>query len=455
MEDSQRFSEPEVEEDSYIVTHNPHSRTVVLQTEPNDKDQIPSALTNDDDECVGPESEHRVDSPTYDLEPSQINNSQLCSQHEESNSRILSRMSPAVRETYLKYLSERDLVKSPSPVKSLRQSEYERDFEQSFETRSEVDSVEYLPLKENKQTMSITRPSTEFMQVTSGDTFHLTRPTAYTNTNVMSASQVIVTRPITVTSVISPRVIRHVDASGAHRAETHATFSKPAPFWPSEEQRTRVTRNLFFAPGEEGSRHPGRTGIQLPLNGVTTVGDQPPTTNSVITTWLKQNPQATFREHDRQTRSTYTNLFPQVELFSPFHDIEPMTREVKYAECTGVGYVTKDADGNQTHKYFEPVGHDGSALTEGHSVHSAVPDQGRVDPLLGGGKRGESQVHLSNYPREIAHQPDPPNFYDRAGAAPRFHAHPLTTRDAQSLSRGKPVATARAPDFVIFCLSKS
>ena len=82
-------------------------------------------------------------------------------------------------------------------------------------------------------------------------------------------------------------------------------------------------------------------------------------------------------------------------------------------------------------------------------MHSAVPDQGRVDPLLGGGERGESQVHLSNYPREIAHQPEPPNFYDRAGAAPRFHAHPSTTKDAQSLSRGKPVATARAPDFVI------
>ena len=117
---------------------------------------------------------------------------------------------------------------------------------------------------------------------------------------------------------------------------------------------------------------------------------------------------------------------------------------MRYAERTRVGYMTETVDGDREYRYFEPVEDEGTSQRDMRLVHGAVLDQGRVDPFLGGGKGDEPQVHPSRPPRENAHQPGPPNFYDRAEAAPRFHARPSEAKDAQSLSRGRVEETARA-----------
>ena len=116
---------------------------------------------------------------------------------------------------------------------------------------------------------------------------------------------------------------------------------------------------------------------------------------------------------------------------------------MSYAERTGAGHPVKSSDGTIQYQYFRPIdseihqehdtfGTQGEHLQAGHGT---VPDQGYVDPLMGGG----------NYRHKIAHQPVPQFFSGSGGAMPENLGYRFTRPTPNELHRGNPLEGIRPP----------
>jgi len=440
-EDSQRFSEGEEEEDSRVITINPHllanARGGRLMHGRDDIEPVDSTaftmqrVVDRDTRSPLMGGDGVVDTPEY------------ANIREESMQRILNRLSPNGRRAFLRTMSEGEgEVRPPDPFTIPDSNdEYEpSEGMDRLDTRSEIDYLLDLPIPELTTRSLISISTNEAIQS------HISaevNPNVTVRVSKPKVSSCQVTKESDVLRQFGPPR----DSMEDRMSEPYIpnddleqlNYGRPKAFTPTEQARARVTKNLFPSTRDDdlnlGNISENRWGVKVN----TTMGDRIENVNTTSTTWIHRHPRSTVVHPDSHQPiissriagpdQTYPKLLPAVELFSPLPI--SLRSTMAYPARTGAGYRVNKPDGTYEYQYFESIPTEprenpiiermgGEALYTGHGIFS---DQRHADPLFGGG------VGCVNFPRtqrEIAHQTGPPKFCGNSGAG----------RETYSLNRG-------------------
>ena len=364
-EDSQRFSEGEEEEDSRVITINPHllvnvrdGRSMHRQNdiEPVDSTAFTMQRVVDRDTRSPPMGgDDTVNTPEY------------TNIREESMQRILNRLSPDGRRRFLRTMSEGEgEVRPPDPFTVPdTNDEYEpSESRDRLDTRSEIDYLLDSPMPELTTRSLIPISTNEVIQ---------SHTSAEVNSNVtvrvfqskVSSCQVT-KEPDALRQFGPPRdsMEDRMSMPCIPNVDTDRTnYDRPKAFIPTEHARARVTKNLFPSTRDDdlnlGSIPEDRLGAKVN----TTMGERIENVNTTSNTWVHRRPRSTVVHPDSHrpvvssrvvgSDQTYPKLLPTVELFSP----PPISSKpnMAYPAKTGVGYRINKPDGNYEYQYFEPI----------------------------------------------------------------------------------------------------
>ena len=442
MEDSQwqPSTDEEAENESNVVTFNPRSTAITYdakgsmaaRSRPTHDDDVRELPARGGDPMEDPSSQIREEMSMRENTHSEYGPLRV---RDESINRILSRLTPSGRERFLRALNDRDELQAP-PLFQMPPEELvsiDDQVETLFETRSEVNSLLDSPVPEI--ITKVLLPSQAGRPIESRDTQR------NANENYPSKSTSKQTF-MSVNEELNERYVEEYDSRTRHEIQMPVVIEqnrrapmethRPKPYLPSVEERAKVVKNLFPSAKEQGIDPYSRPNIRLPFAGVTTVGNQELTTNSVIMTWLRQNPamstvaQKPYRDYNvpkiHDHHQTYPKLLPEVTLFSPSPERPDTQINRNYAERTGVGYETCREDGNYEYRYFEPIPTEINRVAITTNLGVPLPQTSdtfstrrHIDPLLGGGKEQEltHEAPVNQYARE----PGPPKYYRESGRA--------------------------------------
>jgi hypothetical protein len=451
-EDSQRFSEGEEEEDSHTVTIDPRLLADVrpdrMVNRGYDVEPVDSTAF-----MMQRDAGRSTQSPLTGVDMD-INTPEYTNIREESMQRILSRLSPTGRRTFLLAMSEGDGdVRTPAPFTVQdTDNEYESsEVMDQLDTRSEIDYLldSSIPEVITRSLIPISNNEAIQSRVSVGLDPHVTtlgpKPKA-TLSGRKEESGVLgqVDLPL------DPAACRTSMSYVPNDAHGQPNFHRPKAYIPTEQARMRVTKNLFPSNSDNVENRESNSQNRLNTKPHTITGRHFDSVNTTNTTWVYRHPRPSAIDHDSHppvmssrvmtSDQTYPKLLPTVELFSP----PPIASRssMAYSARIGAGYRVYKTDGTYEHRYFEPIPNEsreipfternrGGALYEGHGASS---DQRRADTLLGGVTRG---LGFSRPQRETAHSTGTPKFCGDTGAA----------RGTFSLNRGTDFlhAPARLP----------
>ena len=431
-EDSQRFSEGEEEEDSRVITINPRllidvgdDRMVNRGYDVEPADSTAFMMQRD----AGRNTRSPLTGADMDIDTPEYTNIR-----EESMQRILNRLSPNGRRTFLLAMSEGDGdVRPPDPFTVQdTDNEYEpSEVVDQLDTRSEIDYLLDSPIPELTTRSLIPISTNEVIQsrVSVGLDPHVTirapKPKA-TLSGRKEESGVLgqVDLPL------DPAAGRTSMSYVPNDAHGQPNFQRPKAYIPTEQARMRVTKNLFPSNSDNVENRESNSQSRLNTKPHTITGRHIDSVNTTDTTWVYRHPRPSAIDHDSHppvissrvmtSDQTYPKLLPTVELFSP----PPIASRsnMAYSARTGAGYRVYKTDGTYEYRYFEPIPTEPREITITEQIrggtlytgHGTASDQRHADTLLGG---VTSSLGFSRTQRETAHPTGTPKFCGDPGAA--------------------------------------
>ena len=391
-----------------------------------------------------------VDTPTYDNLNTNI--------REESIQRILSRLSPNGQRAFLRTLSEGESdVRPPLPfVVPETDSEDEcSELGEPTAKRSEIDYLLDSPIPELTTKSLIPPPGGESIQSRPLMTMH---PNATVRGNKPGTTKVYTEfREVNRHFREELPVDLHVGSMSMGKPlgdiQPSQQFIRPEPFLPSDAERVLIQSNplpaTHVSKGDQNA-----SSLRYPTVYETKVRNSPTrTTGTTQVVWSNKGllpvinetgPSQTISSPGTTNPSkTYPKLLAGVEMFHSARSPLGVDPEILYAERTGVDHPVTSSDRTTKYPYFSPIEaevhreHD-TIRTRWETLqagHGTVPDQGYVDPLMGGG----------NYRHKIAHQPVPQFFSGSGGAMPENYGYRFTRPTPNELDRGNPLEGIRPP----------
>ena len=182
-------------------------------------------------------------------------------------------------------------------------------------------------------------------------------------------------------------------------------FERARSFVPTEQDRDRVTKNLFPQSRREDSGSGINFFSQRPARKITT--------DIVVATQSRHDPCATISvtsssrpiAHTRTTNPdrTYPKLLAGVELFSPLPPPPGLDINMEYPGRTGAGYKIIRADGTSEYQYFPPLDAERCPVYTIEEEQGGYPDRGHG--IFSDPRHTDLPMGSKNNQYEIAHQP--------------------------------------------------